>query len=292
MCQLIVYDQSKRSARIDREEEGEMSIRLRALTPNQKRQFDEDGYLLVPGLFTEEQAEEVKQTFEEISHMTIPGHFVPDLNPETSDPLRRYPRVMHPHRFNETAMRYMLHKPVLHVLEDLFQEEPIAAQSMYYFKPPGARGQALHQDNFYLKVEPGNCIAAWTAIDPADEMNGGLLVVPRTGGYDIVCPEEADEKESFTTHYVKPPKEQKAIPIVMNKGDVLFFNGNLVHGSYRNKTKERFRRAFICHYANASATHISRYYNPLYRADGTPLELEHNPDGGPCGIEHQAAYPH
>lgn len=71
----------------------------------------------------------------------------------------------------------------------------------------------------------------------------------------------------------------------MDPGDVLFFNGNLIHGSYRNKSKDRFRRAFICHYANSSADKISRWYNPLYRADGTTLELEGNPDGGPCGIE-------
>jgi phytanoyl-CoA hydroxylase len=39
---------------------------------------------------------------------------------------------MHPHRFNETAKRYMLHKPVLDVLTDLYEEEPLAAQSMFY----------------------------------------------------------------------------------------------------------------------------------------------------------------
>ncbi len=152
--------------------------------------------------------------------------------------------------------------------------------------------QALHQDNFYLKVEPGNCIAAWTAIDSADEDNGGLLVVPKTSDYDIVCPELSDAKESFTTHYVKPPKEKKPVPIVMEKGDVLFFNGNLIHGSYRNKTKDRFRRSFICHYANSSATHIASHYRPLFRADGTPVDMKTNPDGGPCGVEYDSPYVH
>lgn len=82
------------------------------------------------------------------------------------------------------------------------------------------------------------------------------------------------------------------MPVVMEPGDVLFFNGNLIHGSYRNKTKDRFRRAFICHYANESATHIGQFYKPLYRADGTEVDLEVNPDGGPCGIEFEAFYPH
>src|SRR5690606_9741535 len=125
-----------------------------------------------------------------------------------------------------------------------------------------------------------------------DEENGGLLIVPKTNEYEIVCPELSDAKESFTTHFVKPPKDQKAIPAIMDKGDVLFFNGNLIHGSYRNKSKDRFRRAFICHYANESATHISEFYRPLYYADGTVADLLVSEDGGPCGVEHEALYPH
>ncbi|WP_274653580.1 phytanoyl-CoA dioxygenase family protein [Paenibacillus humicola] len=269
-----------------------MNTTLRSLTPEQKRHFDTEGYLIVKGLFRDEELREIDRTFEHIGSRTVPGYFEPDMSPENTDPLKRFPRIVHPHRFDETAKKYMLHRPVLDVLADLYGEEALAAQSMFYYKPPGSRGQALHQDNFYLKVEPGNCIAAWTAIDAADEENGGLLVVPKTNDYEIVCPELADAKESFTSHYVKPPKEEKAIPAIMDRGDVLFFNGNLIHGSYRNKSKDRFRRAFICHYANESATAISGYYRPLFRADGSAVDLEANSDGGPCGSEFAPLYPH
>lgn len=265
---------------------------LRTLTAEQKRQFDTEGYLIVKGLFTGTELQEIKDTFAEISERTIPGYFEPVLDAETNDPLKRYPRVMHPHRYNEAAKRYMLHAPVLAVLADLFEEEPLAAQSMFYFKPPGSRGQALHQDNFYLRVSPGNCIAAWTAVDAADEQNGGLMVVPKTQGYDIVCPDLADQNESFTTHYVKPPKEGTVTPAVMEAGDVLFFNGNLIHGSYRNKSKDRFRRAFICHYANASADTISSAYHPLYTAAGEEVQMKDSQGGGPCGMAFEVAYPH
>jgi phytanoyl-CoA hydroxylase len=269
-----------------------MSYTLRTLTKEQKEQFETEGYLIIKGLFSEADLAEIDQTFEDISHQTIPGYFEPQLEGETTDPLKRYPRVMHPHRFNATAKKYMLHQPVLAVLADLYEEPPLAAQSMFYYKPPGSRGQALHQDNFYLKVDPGNCIAAWTALDRADEESGGLLVVPKTNHYEIVCPDTADENESFTNHYVKPPKGEKAVPAIMERGDVLFFNGNLIHGSYRNKTKDHFRRAFICHYANESATSISTHYKPLYRADGSEAEMGDNLDGGPCGVEFETVYPH
>ncbi|KRF08075.1 phytanoyl-CoA dioxygenase [Paenibacillus sp. Soil766] len=269
-----------------------MTQSLIKLTKEQKQHFETEGYVIVKGLFSGDDLAKIDETFEAISDQTVPGYFEPDLSTEVVDPLKRYPRVMHPHRFNETAKAFMLHQPVLEVLADLYEEEALAAQSMFYYKPPGSRGQALHQDNFYLQVEPGNCIAAWTAIDAADEENGGLLVVPKTNALEISCPDIADSKESFTTHYVKPPKDEKAMPVIMDRGDVLFFNGNLIHGSYRNKTKDRFRRAFICHYANASATHISNHYRPLYRANGEAVSLEINPSGGPCGDEFETVYPH
>jgi ectoine hydroxylase-related dioxygenase (phytanoyl-CoA dioxygenase family) len=70
----------------------------------------------------------------------------------------------------------------------------------------------------------------------------------------------------------------------MARGDVLFFNGSVVHGSGPNKTTDRFRRAFICHYAGESAEKIARFYDVL-RMDGTPLVLDESTGGGPCGDE-------
>ena len=41
-------------------------------------------------------------------------------------------------------------------MTSILGREPYAVQTMFYFKPPGARGQALHQDQFYLRVDPGH----------------------------------------------------------------------------------------------------------------------------------------
>lgn len=267
---------------------------LKAISQEHKDQFEKEGFLIIKGVFTKQEIAKIDQTFMEMSKEAIPGCFEPimDQSSEDADPLKRYPRMMHPHRVNDLAMKYMLHPKVMNILSDLFNENALAAQSMFYFKPPLARGQALHQDNFYLKVEPGTCIAAWTAVDRADQENGTLLVVPKTNNDEIYCPELADSKESFTNHYVKVPKGLKAVPAIMDPGDVLFFNGNLIHGSYRNKTKDRFRKAFICHYAGESTTKIGNYYSPLFREDGSKVEPETNQDSGPCGNEFDAAYPH
>jgi phytanoyl-CoA hydroxylase len=257
------------------------------LTNAQYKQFQEEGYLIVKGLF----AEEIKEIESEFMRLQAGGPIPNCYNPVSAeeadgDILKLYPRMMHPHKVNDAAFKYMIHPKVMDVLTDLFGAEPLAAQSMFYFKPPGAKGQALHQDQFYLKVEPGTCIAAWTAVDAADEENGGLVVVPKTNRLDVECPHLADPRVSFTTDEVNVPEGHTILPIDLAAGDVLFFNGSMIHGSFPNRSSDRFRRSFICHYSDINTTHIGKYYKPLYRHDGSEAaSIEENSNSGPCGTE-------
>ncbi|HEV8634073.1 MAG TPA: phytanoyl-CoA dioxygenase family protein [Chloroflexota bacterium] len=264
------------------------------LSPGQIARYHEQGYLLAPGLLSAGEVGELIAMAEALhARGSIKGCFTLGTAEEIAgDPLKRYPRMMHPHRIDATAKGCMLHRRVLDLLADLFGEEPLAAQSMWYWKPPGARGQALHQDNFYLRVHPGTCIAAWVAVDAADRENGGLVVAPGSHRLDIFCPEEADLGESFTRHFVPVPQGLDEAPVDMASGDVLFFGGNLIHGSYPNRSAIRFRRSFICHYVGASSEQVARFYKPLFRRDGSEVLLDDAPDGGgPCG-EYAPAGPH
>ncbi len=240
-------------------------------------------------MFDPHEVAAIKARFDAIAEAgtPIPGLWEPRDPGQTGggDVLWRYPRVMHPHRFDQATMGWMLHPRVGSALQALLGEEPIATQSMFYFKPPGAKGQALHQDNFYLEVAPGTCIAAWTAIDPAHPDNGGMYIVPGTHTLDIQCPEQADGEVSFTTHLVNAPKGFKAIPAHMEPGDTLFFNGSVIHGSGPNRSPTQWRRAFICHYMPRSSKQISKHYHPLHDFAGHTIEYPASTGGGPCGLE-------
>jgi phytanoyl-CoA hydroxylase len=262
------------------------------LTLERVQEFNQRGYVIERGLFNPDEVALLIDTFMRMhAGGPIPGCFTP-VSPDKAngDMLKLYPRMMHPHRVNEVALRYLLDPRLATILAGLFGEEPLAAQSMLYFKPAGARGQALHQDNFYLKVEPGTCIAAWVALDRADRENGGLEVVPGTHAMDLFCPEEADTSVSFTREYVPVPPGLEAVPVDLDPGDVLFFNGSLVHGSQPNRSVDRFRRSFICHYIGRSAERMSKWYRPILTMAGTEVTIDENTDGGPCGTE--ATSPH
>lgn len=267
-------------------------MKATTLAPVDAQAFQRDGYAIVPGLFTSRELGELIETFDALhARGAIPGCFEAVSPDDGADPLDVYPRMMHPHRISNVAMGYMLHPKLEPILSSLLHEAPVAAQSMFYWKPPSARGQAPHQDNYYLRVRPGNCLAAWLAIDRADRENGGLSVAPGSHNLQLFCPEDADLSVSFSGDLVPVPKELSEVPLDLDPGDVLFFGGNLIHGSQPNRSSHRFRRSFICHYVGASTEEISSYYKPLYRFDGSALEIDDATGGGPCG-DVEAAGPH
>ncbi len=255
--------------------------------------YQRDGFVCARGLLAPDEVEEIRRAFMEMAaNGPVPGLSEIkrlDRPYDPGDPLAVYPRMMHPHRHPDkpvgpVAMRYMLDARIGRALRQLFGEEPIAAQSMFYFKPPGARGQDFHQDNFYLRVAPGTCMAAWIAIDSADQENGGMMVTPRTHTMDVVCPEHVkDSTQFFTTEHVELPPGTQAVQTNLRAGDVLFFNGSLIHGSYPNTSKDRFRRALICHYVPRSCIEVAAGYRPLLDFTGHQVGRALAEGGGPCG---------
>ena len=248
--------------------------------------YQAHGYAVVGGLFSPEEVDRYREHYMTLRHHgSYPGD-TSGVDVAATDPLRRYPRMIHMHRWDEISLRWLLDDRINACLTAFLGREPYAVQTMLYFKPPGSRGQALHQDNFYLKVRPGTCMAAWMALDPCDEANGCMQIVPGSHMWEILCTEKADTTIIFTdvTVPLPPGPAGRVRPVIMAAGDVLFFNGSLIHGSYPNTTSDRFRRALIAHYIEGDAQKVGEYYQPCLRMDGTPLELEVSQGGGACGV--------
>ena len=254
------------------------------ITMTDREQYQHEGYVVVRGLF---RPDEVERYREHYMHLRGQGAYPGDVvgvDSTSEDPLKRYPRMIHMHRWDELSLQWMLDERVNRCLTALLGIEPYAVQTMLYFKPAGARGQAFHQDQYYLRVQPGTCMAAWLALDPCDEANGCLQVVPGSHTWPLLCTERADTRLSFTDVTVPIPPGTEVRPVIMDAGDVLFFNGSLVHGSLPNTTTDRFRRSLIGHYIQGDAEQVSAFYSPALRMDGTPVEIPRGEAGGACGV--------
>jgi phytanoyl-CoA hydroxylase len=256
------------------------------LTQEQKQFFDTEGYFVARGLFKQSEIDFYKTHYEAMRLAKIVNNptMGDDAINESDDPLIEYPRIMQPHRQDQVSLDWLIDERINKVMIGLLGKEPFAVQTMFYFKPPGARGQALHQDQYYLRVQPGTCIAAWMAVDDCDEDNGCLRVVPGSQDWPLLCMTESDTNLSFTDVMVDVLDEEIILPVKMKAGDVLFFNGQLVHGSLPNTTSDRFRCALIGHYIVGEAEKVYRSYHPVLRMDGTVVEFGESETGGTCGV--------
>jgi phytanoyl-CoA hydroxylase len=251
-----------------------------------------EGFAIARGLFS---AGEVTGLKEHFMRLRAQGSYAGDfagvargddaqgtIDPKP-DPLTKYPRMIHMHRWDEVSLRWLTDPRIGTALHELCGVHPYAVQTMIYFKPAGARGQALHQDQFYLRVQPGTSMAAWMALDRCDEENGCMKVVPGTHNLPVLCTERANTVESFTDTTVPIPAGKKIAPVLMEPGDVFFFNGSLIHGSGPNFSTDRFRRALIGHYITGDAAQVAKFYHPVLSMDGSEVEMDVSERGGPCG---------
>ena len=130
------------------------------LTQTHLQFYQDNGYVAVSGLFSLEEVTHYRDHYMEQRQYPHPGDDT-GIVTDGDDPIKRYPRMIKPHLWDELSLRWMLEPRINACLTGLLGHEPYAAQTMVYFKPPGARGQAAHQDQYYLRVKPGTCIAAW-----------------------------------------------------------------------------------------------------------------------------------
>jgi len=250
----------------------------------QREFYEVNGYVVVPGLFSPEETARYRDYFMELRREPRPNDDT-EIVMTGNDPIKRFPRLIKPHQFDDVAKQWMLEPRLFDCMAALLGAEPYAAQTMVYFKPPGARGQALHQDNYYLRVHPGTCMAAWLALDDCDEANGCLEIVPGSHKWDLLCTIDADTTISFTSVTIPIPEGSATVPVRMRAGDVMFFNGSIAHGSQPNTTTDRFRRALIGHYVEGTSEQVSKGYQPLWRRDGSTLVLPPNEiEGSTCGV--------
>ena len=229
------------------------------LTLDQRHFFGTQGYLKVEGLLSEEDLRELDHHSMDMALGQIDFSELEGVTPRSegstpADMEDKFFRFIQFHRHLEIHERFLLHLRILDVLETLIGPDVMAMQSMLFLKPPKKSGQAYHQDSFYIKTAPDTLCGAWIAIDDCDEENGCMYIVPGSHLHpiyeEVALPDNTEDFQERLTEIVGV-KESSEVPATANAGDVIFFHGHLIHRSKQNRSTNRFRRSYVCHYANA-----------------------------------------
>jgi phytanoyl-CoA hydroxylase len=236
------------------------------VTVEQYRHYRRHGYLIVPGLL---RADEVGELLEHVDELV-------------ADDLELL-RIHMLHRRLEIHERYLLHPGIVDVVAGLVGPDVLALQTMLFVKGPGSPGQGYHQDSYHIITEPDTLIGAWAALDRADTENGCVWITAGSqhepvypdadalsghGGdrhlADMVPVSGADDPDESRNGLapVAAGYPGRDVPAVLEPGDVVFFDGHVLHRSHANRSAARSRRAFVAHYCNARS-HVPWDDEPL-----------------------------
>ena len=143
--------------------------------------------------------------------------------------------------------RLALDPDLLETVGALHGEEACLFKDKLIYKPPGVKGYDLHQDYISWPSFPRSFLTVLIPLDRADRENGCTEVFPgyHTGG--LLTPADGQ-------YHPLPPElvdEARAVPLVLDPGDVAVFGGFTPHRSAPNRSG-RWRRQLYVSYNKLS----------------------------------------
>jgi len=251
-----------------------------SLTENPMDTYREQGYVVVPDLFSPEELERWRARLDAIARGTAPradgmlvmrdvmvakGAVVSDSQIEAIAKVQDFEN-------DPVLWGYVSHPHLLDVVEGLVGGDIASIHTMLINKPPGVDGRhPLHQDLLYFPFRPADrIVAAWTALERCTRENGCLVVVPGSQRGEFL-PHENPDWEYLNTGYFGARgvgAHPDRVHLEMEPGETVLFHPLLLHGSGRNRSRG-FRRSISAHYASTAC----RYLEDGHRHGGRPYRL-------------------
>lgn len=250
------------------------------LTAEQRRFWDENGFLILPSFVSEQSIEAVLRLHTHV-WQARPRHVIVDnLAVGGRSSMDRLPEEAQaqPHKINDLYLSFpeirslALDRRLTPILAELLGDAPALCNTLNL---DYGSEQANHVDSLYM-TPPGESalVATWTALEDCHPDAGPLSYVP--GSHKIApyrfsdgrLTEVAAEHGAWET-YIRAHVarlglvEQQFLP---RKGDLLIWHGQLLHGGGKRNDSSRTRRSLVCHYFTVGGCRAAGYN--LARGEG------------------------
>jgi len=263
------------------------------LTKDQRRRYEEDGFFIVPALFSADQLQTFSERFEAIvegkaekpaSMLLMRDVMVAKGAVTPRSALAAIAKVQDLQDDPVFFGSYVCAAELLDWVEALIGPDIKAVHTMLINKPPDVDGRhPLHQDLLYFPFRPADAIvAAWTAINECTRENGCLVAIPGSHKGELLAHENPDWEWLNLAYFGARGvgQDSERVHLEMQPGDTVFFHPLLVHGSGTNRT-EGFRRSISAHYASAHCRYLEQ--SNLVQPGSRPYRLVRG-DEAPGGI--------
>jgi hypothetical protein len=223
----------------------------------QCRHWSTHGYIIIKKLIDEPALDAVWGAYEKSIQS---GRIKLQAEPAAaSDP---YPgRFLNPHKKTGTLCRILKHQELLRWIRLLMEREPKPLQTIASHK--GSQ-QGVHSDSIHMTTYPlGYLSAAWIAFEDIHPDSGPLVYYPRSHRLPYVFSRDVGLEEFDLKREGYGPYHAKYEPYIRDliathalepsyfhaqKGDVLIWHANLLHGGSARRNMLLSRKAIVCHF--------------------------------------------
>ncbi len=208
---------------------------VNGLTVDQQRFYDDNGYIILRGVFTKGECAGWRQELHDLAKRLEPHH---DTDATWGSVRTGQTRILHCHdvQFQSAAMARLITDPRLTApLQSIIGPNVQLHHTKMFIKPP-EKGSPfpLHQDFPYFPHESNSMVAAIVHFDDAPLAKGCVRVVPGSHkGGPRAHASSSDHHLPIADYPI-----DSAVPCEALAGDVLIFNYLTIHGSGVNVSQE------------------------------------------------------
>lgn len=239
------------------------------LTEAQINFFNENGYLVVPGFFKNDDIKNLWKWTDDVSaYPEVPGKYMMYFENSLQDPnMRILCRLENIEPYHNGFSQLFQVGKLRDAISDLFAEQAVLYKDKINFKLPGGDGFKAHQDiqagwDKYASIH----ITAMVSIDDTTIENGCLEMA---GGH---------HRSGVIGDMWKPLNEDelKYVPVETKSGDAVFFDSFAPHRSEPNLTNEPRRILYVTYNKSSEGDKRQQYYDDKRKS--YPPDCEREPD--------------
>lgn len=209
------------------------------LTQEQQEFYQENGYLLVKGLFTRDEAAAWRRECHALAERLSARQSIDATWGSARATVKQKTQLLHCHDVQfqaATFTRLLVDERLTEIAASIIGSENVQLHHNKMFIKPPEKGSPfpMHQDHPFFPHERHSMIAAICHFDDAPLEKGCVLVIP---GSHKRGPVEHIEEGGWHLPFEQYPLED-AVPCPAEAGDVLFFSYLTIHGSGVNVSNE------------------------------------------------------
>ncbi len=198
------------------------------LSPEQIKQYKEEGYIAPINVFSTDEASEIRKEIELIEK-NWPGAL---------DGLGRN----YIHLISPVFDKIPHNSKILDAVESIIGKDILVCGTTLFIKNPDQKGfVSFHQDAKYIGLEPYNWVTGWLAVTDTNEGNGCMRMWKGSHKEDLKFHNQKFNENNLLTRgqTVENVPINVTTPVILKAGQLSLHHPKIIHGSGLNKSKDR-----------------------------------------------------